>query len=116
MYGRSEHQHQFPTPIPVNITYQTAFVDSAGKLQLRKDIYGRDAKVISMLKNPRKGRDMENRRVPRPAELCVRPTNVRVSTRRQLRQQFRPEASSSGCSGRRPRHPPRLGGQRRVVR
>ena len=30
MYGRSEVDLKFPVPIPVNITYQTAFVDDAG--------------------------------------------------------------------------------------
>jgi murein L,D-transpeptidase YcbB/YkuD len=59
MYGSSEIDLKFPTPIPVNITYQTAFVDDAGKLQFRKDIYGRDAIMIAMLKNSR-GKDLEN--------------------------------------------------------
>jgi L,D-transpeptidase YcbB len=59
MYGHSEIDIKFPTPIPVNITYQTAFVDDAGKLQFRKDVYGRDATMLAMLKNAR-GRDMEN--------------------------------------------------------
>ncbi len=59
MYGRSEIDLKFPTPIPVNITYQTAFVDDAGKLQFRKDVYGRDAAMISILKNSR-GKDLEN--------------------------------------------------------
>jgi murein L,D-transpeptidase YcbB/YkuD len=59
MYGRSEIDIKFPTPIPVNITYQTAFVDDAGKLQLRKDIYGRDATMLSILRGA-KGRDLEN--------------------------------------------------------
>jgi L,D-transpeptidase YcbB len=59
MYGSSEIDLKFPTPIPVNITYQTAFVDDAGKLQLRKDVYGRDATMISILKNAR-GKDLEN--------------------------------------------------------
>ena len=58
MYGRSEIDLKFPTPIPVNITYQTAFVDDAGKLQFRKDIYGRDARMIEILKDSR-GRDLE---------------------------------------------------------
>src|SRR5258705_5959637 len=53
MYGRSEIDLKFPTPIPVNITYQTAFVDDSGKLQIRKDIYGRDATMIGLLKNGR---------------------------------------------------------------
>jgi murein L,D-transpeptidase YcbB/YkuD len=51
MYGNSELNINFPTPLPVNITYQTAFVDDAGKLQLRKDIYGRDAATIAQLKD-----------------------------------------------------------------
>ena len=59
MYGKSEIDLKFPTPIPVNITYQTAFVDDAGKLQFRKDIYGRDATMINILKNSR-GKDLEN--------------------------------------------------------
>jgi L,D-transpeptidase YcbB len=59
MYGHSEIDLKFPTPIPVNITYQTAFVDDAGKLQFRKDVYGRDATMLALLRNTR-GKDMEN--------------------------------------------------------
>jgi murein L,D-transpeptidase YcbB/YkuD len=59
MYGHSEIDLKFPTPIPVNITYQTAFVDDAGKLQFRKDVYGRDATMLSLLKNART-KDLEN--------------------------------------------------------
>lgn len=59
MYGKSEIDLKFPTPIPVNITYQTAFVDDGGKLQFRKDVYGRDATMINILKNSR-GKDLEN--------------------------------------------------------
>jgi murein L,D-transpeptidase YcbB/YkuD len=58
MYGNSEIDLKFPTPIPVNITYQTAFVDDAGRLQLRHDVYGRDAQMLSILRNA-KGRDLE---------------------------------------------------------
>lgn len=59
MYGRSEIDLKFPTPIPVNITYQTAFVDDSGKLQIRKDIYGRDAQMAAVLRSG-KTRDLEN--------------------------------------------------------
>jgi len=59
MYGRSEIDIKFPTPIPVNITYQTAFVDDAGKLQLRKDVYGRDAAMQAILRGA-KGKDLES--------------------------------------------------------
>ena len=59
MYGHSEIDLKFPTPIPVNITYQTAFVDDAGKLQFRKDVYGRDATMLALLRNGR-SRELEN--------------------------------------------------------
>ena len=45
MFGGSEININFPKFIPVHLTYQTAFVDDAGKLQLREDVYGRDAKM-----------------------------------------------------------------------
>jgi len=41
---------QLPTFIPVNLTYQTAFVDDAGKLQFRDDVYGRDRTLLAILK------------------------------------------------------------------
>ena len=51
MYGPNEININFPVPIPVHLTYQTAFVDRDGKLQFRDDIYGRDAKMIAILHN-----------------------------------------------------------------
>jgi L,D-transpeptidase YcbB len=59
MYGHSEIDIKFPTPIPVNITYQTAFVDDSGRLQLRKDVYGRDGIMLALLRNSR-SKDLEN--------------------------------------------------------
>jgi L,D-transpeptidase YcbB len=91
MYGRSEININFPTPIPVNITYQTAFVDSAGKLEFRKDIYSRDSRVIAMLKGS-EGRDMETAMSARPT--CGFPATASPATAAW--------ASSSGCSGLRP--------------
>ncbi len=58
MYGQSEIDLKFPTPIPVNITYQTAFVDNDGHLQFRKDVYGRDAIMLSLLRGG-KNKDLE---------------------------------------------------------
>jgi murein L,D-transpeptidase YcbB/YkuD len=51
MYGRSEIDLRFTTPIWVHITYQTAFVDEHGKLQFRDDVYGRDQRLLAALKN-----------------------------------------------------------------
>ncbi|WP_111422864.1 L,D-transpeptidase family protein, partial [Rhodoplanes roseus] len=50
MYGSGERDIKFPTPIPVHLTYQTAFVDDGGKLVVRPDIYGRDQRLIAALK------------------------------------------------------------------
>ena len=46
----AETDIQLPTFIPVNLTYQTAFVDDNGKLQFREDIYGRDKALLAILK------------------------------------------------------------------
>ncbi len=51
MYGPNETDIQFPTFIPVHLTYQTAFVDDAGKLQFREDVYGRDKALLAILKS-----------------------------------------------------------------
>jgi L,D-transpeptidase YcbB len=50
MFGPDETDIQFPTFVPVNLTYQTAFVDDAGKLEFRDDVYGRDKALIAILK------------------------------------------------------------------
>ncbi|HEX4409279.1 MAG TPA: L,D-transpeptidase family protein [Xanthobacteraceae bacterium] len=49
--SNSETDIQFPTYLPVNLTYQTAFVDDQGKLQFRDDVYGRDKALIAILKS-----------------------------------------------------------------
>jgi murein L,D-transpeptidase YcbB/YkuD len=50
MFGGSEININFPKNIWVHLTYQTAFVDEDGKLQLREDVYGRDSRMIAILK------------------------------------------------------------------
>ncbi|MGC2825970.1 MAG: L,D-transpeptidase family protein [Pseudolabrys sp.] len=50
MFGGKEINLNFPKFIQVHLTYQTAFVDEQGKLQLREDIYGRDSRMIALLK------------------------------------------------------------------
>ncbi|HXZ22140.1 MAG TPA: L,D-transpeptidase family protein [Pseudolabrys sp.] len=73
MFGGSEININFPKFIPVHLTYQTAFVDDAGKLQLREDVYGRDAKMIAILKNgERKVADIAIERAPNTSSKPVR--------------------------------------------
>ena len=65
MFGGSEININFPKNIWVHLTYQTAFVDEDGKLQLREDVYGRDARMIAILKgSERKVADIAIERAP----------------------------------------------------
>ena len=50
MYGSAEVDIKFPTFVPVHLTYQTAYVDDAGKLVIREDVYGIDAKLQAALR------------------------------------------------------------------
>jgi murein L,D-transpeptidase YcbB/YkuD len=52
MFGNNEINIQFPTTIPVHLTYQTAFVDDGGRLEFRDDIYGRDRALLIVMKGP----------------------------------------------------------------
>ena len=72
MIGGQEQQLDFHTPLPVHITYQTAFVDEAGKLQFRDDIYGLDAKLMSILNG--KERAVADTAIERPADPNFKPS------------------------------------------
>jgi murein L,D-transpeptidase YcbB/YkuD len=73
MFGGSEININFPKFIPVHLTYQTAFVDDAGKLQMREDVYGRDARMFAILKsNERKVADIAVERAPNTSSKPVR--------------------------------------------
>jgi hypothetical protein len=49
MFGHDEKIYKLVNRPMVHLTYQTAFVDDAGKLQLRDDIYGFDARIHAIL-------------------------------------------------------------------
>jgi L,D-transpeptidase YcbB len=53
MFGTGEQDIQLPVPIWVHLTYQTAFVDDAGKLQTRRDIYNIDSRTMTAIKSER---------------------------------------------------------------
>jgi murein L,D-transpeptidase YcbB/YkuD len=80
MFGPSEININFPKPIPVHLTYQTAFVGDAGELQLRNDIYDLDAGVLSWLRGSQRQvahvavarpRSESSRPVPMPTDLMA---------------------------------------------
>jgi len=84
MYGHGEVNINFPTPIPVHLTYQTAYVDSSGDLVLRDDLYGRDSRVLAALKT-------DDRRY---ADTPVEPR--RAASRQVRRQVYRAPQPSRG--------------------
>ncbi|MGN6460893.1 MAG: L,D-transpeptidase family protein [Pseudolabrys sp.] len=49
MYGQDEKMFKLANRPMVHLTYQTAYVDDAGKLVGRKDIYGYDSRVHTIL-------------------------------------------------------------------
>jgi murein L,D-transpeptidase YcbB/YkuD len=58
MYGSGERTIKFKTPIPVYVSYQTAFVDDGGHLQIRADIYGRDKETAALFNADSKSSDV----------------------------------------------------------
>ncbi|WP_137046056.1 murein L,D-transpeptidase [Pseudolabrys sp. FHR47] len=73
MFGGSEININFPNHLWVHLTYQTAFVDDEGKLQFREDVYGRDARMIAILKgSDRKVADIAVARPPNTSSKPVR--------------------------------------------
>ena len=48
---------KLPTPVPVFVVYQTAFVDTDGRLQFYPDFYNRDAEIWRKLQMRPQGRD-----------------------------------------------------------
>ena len=54
MYGHNEQDiHLEQAQIWVHLTYQTAFVDGAGKLQMRRDVYNLDSRTLAAIKRER---------------------------------------------------------------
>jgi len=53
MFGTGEQDIQLPAQIWVLLTYQNAFVDDAGKLQTRRDIYNIDSRTLAAIKSER---------------------------------------------------------------
>jgi murein L,D-transpeptidase YcbB/YkuD len=54
MFGTVEQDIQLqPTQIWVHLTYQTASVDNAGKLQIRRDVYNLDSHTLAAIKGER---------------------------------------------------------------
>jgi murein L,D-transpeptidase YcbB/YkuD len=96
MYGKGERTINFKTPIPVYITYQTAFVDDAGQLQARADLYGHDKEITRILHGERRVADIPIKRSYSNSGGS-RPASVRTA-RRDSRDYY-DHSESWGYSG-----------------
>jgi hypothetical protein len=84
MFSNVEHDIQLqPTPVWVHLTYQTAFVDNAGKLQMRRDVYNLDSRTLAAIKSDRglvepaaeRKEEIATRSAPRRAVRPAAPTS-----------------------------------------
>ncbi len=62
----STTRHELPTPVPVFVVYETAFVDTDGTLQFRPDFYNRDAEIWQQLQRHPQGRELAAQTDNRP--------------------------------------------------
>ena len=49
MNADDTHFHDLAEPLPVHMRYLTAWIDDQGRLQFRRDIYGRDKPLLALL-------------------------------------------------------------------
>ena len=82
MFGPNEQDIQFPAPIPVHLTYQTAYVDDDGQLAVRSDVYGLDSRVLALIKTERGMIDVATKERDRDAAI-----SATASARRSVRPQ-----------------------------
>jgi murein L,D-transpeptidase YcbB/YkuD len=88
MFGHDEQDIQFPAPIPVHLTYQTAYVDDDGQLIIRSDVYGLDSRVLALIKTERGMIDVATKERDRDAAV-----STTAITRRPIKQ---PQPQSGG--------------------
>jgi murein L,D-transpeptidase YcbB/YkuD len=79
MYGDHERTINLRRPIPVHVTYQTAFVDETGQLNFRHDVYGLDAAVIKLMRNDE--RMIADTPIARPRDTGSKPVMARLPER-----------------------------------
>jgi L,D-transpeptidase YcbB len=87
LFGHDEQDIQFPAPIPVHLTYQTATVEDDGQLVIRRDVYGLDSRVLALIKTERGMIDVASKERDRDAA-----TSATASAHKPIRQQVMPQS------------------------
>jgi len=90
MFGHDEKIFKLMRQPRVHLTYQTAFVDDEGKLQLRDDIYGMDARIHAILhSDERKIADVPPPQDPK-REVATAKSNQEILQRVERREALNP--------------------------
>ena len=96
LYGNQERTINLKQPIPVHVTYQTAFVDKQGQLNFRHDVYGLDTATLKLMRNDE--RMIADTPIARPQNASSKPVMARAPARedRELQGQYREDRESQG--------------------
>ena len=94
MYGDQERTINLKQPIPVHVTYQTAFVDESGKLNFRHDVYGLDTAVLKLMRGDQ--RMIADMPVARPPNASSKPVMARLPSREDSESQGQYQYRGSG--------------------
>jgi murein L,D-transpeptidase YcbB/YkuD len=79
MYGDEERAIHLRHPVPVHVTYQTAFFDEAGHFKTRSDVYGLDAAVTKLLRGDE--RSVADKPIARNYESSSKPVAAHLPKR-----------------------------------
>ena len=101
LYGDQERTINLKQPIPVHVTYQTAFVDKQGQLNFRHDVYGLDTATLKLMRNDE--RMIADTPIARPQNASSKPVMARAPAParedREWQGQYREDRESQGQSG-----------------
>jgi murein L,D-transpeptidase YcbB/YkuD len=92
MYGREEKTYKLSSRPMVHLTYQTAYIDDAGKLVIREDLYGFDARIKTIMSSDeRKVADVAPPQDPK-RDLATLKSNQEILRRVERREAGNPLA------------------------
>jgi murein L,D-transpeptidase YcbB/YkuD len=96
LYGDQERTINLKQPIPVHVTYQTAFVDEKGQLNFRQDIYSLDAAMLKLMRGDE--RMIADTPIARPPNTSSKPVMARAPQRenREWQGQYREDREWQG--------------------
>jgi murein L,D-transpeptidase YcbB/YkuD len=114
MFGNGENDKDIQlqsVPIWVHLTYQTAFVDDEGKLQIRRDLYNLDSRTLAVIKSEHGIVEPASERESEPTVAFEAPRKpARAHARSAARHRRAPSSYQStvyGASGHGGLFPPR---------